>query len=88
MGGAGTFDNAAYDPSQVNPTGALGQYAANGTPVNGQALLSDGVDITDPGAFGGALQNVNYEQVAEVKISTSSFSAGDGAWADCDQRGG
>lgn len=74
-GGAGNFDNSSYDPSQVNPTGALGQYAANGTPVNGQALLSDGVDITDPGAFGGALQNVNYEQVAEVKITTSSFTA-------------
>lgn len=74
-GGAGSFDNASYDPAQVNPTGALGQYAANGTPVNGQALLSDGVDITDPGAFGGALQNVNYEQVAEVKISTASFTA-------------
>ncbi len=74
-GGAGNFDNSSYDPSQVNPTGALGQYAANGTPVNGQALLSDGVDITDPGAFGGALQNVNYEQVAEVKVQTSSFTA-------------
>ena len=74
-GGAGSFDNQAYDPSQVNPTGALGQYAANGTPLNGTALLSDGVDITDPGAFGGALQNVNYEQVAEVKVQTSSFSA-------------
>ncbi|NYF78652.1 TonB-dependent receptor [Granulicella arctica] len=74
-GGSGTFDNAGYDPSQVNPGGALGQYAANGTPVNGQALLSDGVDITDPGAFGGALQNINYEEVAEVKISTSSFNA-------------
>lgn len=74
-GGAGTFDNSSYDPAQVNPTGALGQYAANGTPVNGQALLSDGVDITDPGAFGGALQNVNYEQVAEVKVQTSSFTA-------------
>lgn len=74
-GGAGAIDNTTYDPAQVNPTGALGQYAANGTPVNGQALLSDGVDITDPGAFGGALQNVNYEQVAEVKIQTSSFTA-------------
>ncbi len=74
-GGAGTFDNSQYDPAQVNPTGALGQYAANGTPVNGEALLSDGVDITDPGAFGGALQNVNYEQVAEVKVQTSSFTA-------------
>jgi hypothetical protein len=74
-GGSGNFTNAQYDPAQVNPTGALGQYAANGTPVNGQALLSDGVDITDPGAFGGALQNLNYEQVAEVKVQTSSFTA-------------
>lgn len=74
-GGTGTFDNRQYDPSQVNFTGALGQYAANGTPVNGQALLSDGVDITDPGAFGGAMQNINYEQVAEVKVQTSSFTA-------------
>ncbi len=74
-GGAGNFDNSSYDPAQVQPTGALGQYAANGTPVNGQALLFDGVDITDPGAFGGALQNVNYEQVAEVKVQTSSFTA-------------
>ncbi len=74
-GGSGNFSNSQYDPAQVNPTGALGQYAANGTPVNGQALLTDGIDITDPGAFGGALQNVNYEQVAEVKVQTSSFSA-------------
>ncbi len=74
-GGSGSFDNRQYDPSQVNPTGALGQYAANGTPLNSQALLSDGVDVTDPGAFGGALQNINYEQVAEVKVSTSSFTA-------------
>ena len=74
-GGSGNFTNVQYDPSQVNPQGALGQYAANGTPVNGQALLTDGVDITDPGAFGGALQNVNYEQVAEVKVQTGSFTA-------------
>src|ERR1700712_3581050 len=74
-GGRGNVNNTQYDPAQVNPTGALGQYAANGTPLNGTALLSDGVDIPDPGAFGGALQNVNYEQVAEVKVQTSSFSA-------------
>ena len=74
-GGSGNFTNVQYDPSQVNFSGALGQYAANGTPVNGQALLSDGVDITDPGNFGQAIQNVNYEQVAEVKIQTSSFTA-------------
>jgi hypothetical protein len=74
-GGSGNFTNVQYDPSQVNPSGALGQYAANGTPVNGQALLSDGVDITDPGNFGGSIQNINYEQVAEVKVQTGSFTA-------------
>ena len=74
-GGSGNVTNVQYDPSQVNFAGALGQYAANGTPVNGQALLSDGVDITDPGNFGQAIQNVNYDQVAEVKIQTSSFTA-------------
>lgn len=74
-GGGGNVDNRAYDPSQVNINGALGSYAANGTPLNGVALLSDGADITDPGNFGAAMQNVNYEQVAEVKVQTSSFSA-------------
>ena len=74
-GGGGNVDNRAYDPSQVSVNGALGSYAANGTPLNGVALLSDGADITDPGNFGGAIQNVNYEQVSEVKVQTSSFSA-------------
>ncbi len=73
--GATSVNNRAFDPSQVSVTGALGQYAANGTPINGVALLSDGVDITDPGNFGGAMQTVNYEQVAEVKVQTSSFGA-------------
>jgi hypothetical protein len=73
-GNTGT-DNRAYDPSQVSVNGALGSYAANGTPLNGVALLTDGADITDPGNFGAAIQNVNYEQVAEVKVQTSSFTA-------------
>ncbi len=73
-GSTGT-DNRAYDPSQVSVTGALGSYAANGTPLNGIALLTDGADITDPGNFGAAIQNVNYEQVSEVKVQTSSFTA-------------
>ncbi len=74
-GGGGNVDNQTYDPSQVSINGALGSYAANGTPLNGVALLSDGADVTDPGNFGGAMQNVNYEQVAEVKVQTSSFTA-------------
>jgi hypothetical protein len=70
-----SVDNTQYDPSQVSRSGALGQYAANGTPINSQALLSDGADITDPGAYGQAVQPVNYDQVAEVKVQTSSFTA-------------
>lgn len=69
------LDNNAYDPSQVSVNGALGSYSANGTPINGVSLLSDGADITDPGNFGAAIQNINYEQVAEVKVQTSSFTA-------------
>lgn len=73
-GGGGNIDNQTYDPSQVSVNGALGSYAANGTPLNGVALLSDGADVTDPGNFGAAVQNINYEQVAEVKVQTSSFT--------------
>jgi hypothetical protein len=73
--GGGLPDNSTYDPSQVSVTGALGTYAANGSPINGVSLLSDGADISDPGNFGAALQTVNYAQVAEVQVKTSSFSA-------------
>ena len=67
--------NTAYDPSQVSVTGALGSYAGAGNNINGTSLLSDGTDITDPGNFGSAIQNINYEQVAEVKVQTASFTA-------------
>ncbi len=68
-------DNRAYDPSQVSVNGAAGSYAGNGTPLNGVAILTDGADVTDPGNFGAAIQNINYEFVAEVKAQTSSFTA-------------
>lgn len=68
-------DNRSYDPSIVNFTGALGAYSGNGTPQNATSLLSDGTDITDPGSYGIAIQNVNYDQVAEVKVQTGSFTA-------------
>ena len=74
-GAGGQPDNSTYDPSQVSVTGALGSYASNGSPINGVSLLSDGADISDPGNFGAAIQTINYEQVAEVKVQTSSFTA-------------
>ena len=74
-GSNGSIANTVYDPSQVGVSGALGSYHGNGTPLNGVALLSDGADITDPGNFGSSIQAVNYDQVAEVKVQTSSMTA-------------
>lgn len=73
--GSGNVSNSAYDPSQVNVNGALGSYAANGNPLEGISLKLDGADITDPGNYGAAIQNVNYDQVAEVKVQVSNFGA-------------
>jgi len=70
-----SFANAAYDPSLVSFGGAIGSYSGNGTQTNSTALLSDGMDITDPGSYGLAIQNVNYDQVAEVKVQTGSFTS-------------
>lgn len=70
-----TLANAAYDPSLVQFAGAIGAYSGNGTQVNSTAILSDGMDITDPGSYGAAIQNVNYDQVAEVKVQTGSFTS-------------
>jgi Carboxypeptidase regulatory-like domain len=74
-GGNGNVTNSAYDPSQVNVSGALGNYSANGNPISGISLKLDGADITDPGNYGAAIQNVNYDQVAEVKVQVSNFGA-------------
>lgn len=69
------MSNAAFDPSQVNVNGALGNFSANGNPISGISLKLDGADITDPGNYGAAIQNVNYDQVAEVKVQVSNFGA-------------
>jgi len=69
------YQNAAYDPSIVSFGGAIGSYSANGTQTNSTSILTDGMDITDPGSYGSAIQNVNYDHVAEVKVQTGSFTA-------------
>ena len=74
-GGNNNVSNSSYDPSQVTVTGAYGSYSSEGTISNSVALLYDGVDLTDPGAFASMLQNINYDQVAEVKVATSSITA-------------
>lgn len=69
------INNSSYDPSQVSVNGAIGSYAANGNPLSGVSLKWDGANITDPGNYGAAIQNVNYDMVSEVKVQTSNFGA-------------
>jgi len=69
------INNTAYDPSQVSVNGAIGSYAANGNPLSGVSMKWDGANITDPGNYGAAIQNVNYDMVSEVKVQTSNFGA-------------
>ena len=75
QGSNNAVGNQAADPSQVNITGSIGGYAANGNLASSSSLKLDGADITDPGSYGAGLQNVNYDQVAEVKVQTSNFGA-------------
>lgn len=63
------------DPSQVSVAGGYGSYSAEGTITNAVEELYDGINITDPGNYGGSLQNINYDQVAEVKVDTSGVTA-------------
>ena len=84
---SGSIDNTSYDASQVNVTGALRSFAANGNSANGVTLLSDGANITDPGNYGDSTQNVNTDMVEEVKVQTSNFTAENSNGPDRGQRG-
>ena len=77
-----SIDNTSYDASQVNVTGALRSFAANGNSANGVTLLSDGANISDPGNYGDSVQNVNTDMVEEVKVQTSNFTAENSNGAD------
>jgi hypothetical protein len=68
-----SISNVQYDPEQVSS--ALGNYSANGTPISGVTMKWDGANITDPGDQTGALQNVNYDMVSEVKVQVANFAA-------------
>jgi hypothetical protein len=67
-------NNQGYDPSQTSPAGAAGYYSADGS-IQGINIHLDGSNITDPGNYAQGLININYDQVAEVKIQTSNFGA-------------
>jgi hypothetical protein len=57
--------------------GNVGSFGANGAaPQQGLINVSaDGANLIDPGDMGGQISNINMDQVQEVKIQTSNFSA-------------
>jgi hypothetical protein len=67
--------NSSFDPAQVTFGGAAGSYSMSGSPVNGASIRSDGANLTDPTSGAGALQTVNAESTAEVKVQTANFGA-------------
>jgi hypothetical protein len=66
-------DNLGPNASTVG--GQTQNYTANGISSQGVQILSDGVNITDPGNGAGSDQVINMDAVAEVKIQTSNFGA-------------
>jgi hypothetical protein len=66
-------DNLAPDPGVVG--GQTGNYEANGTPPEGISIISDGVNITDPGNGASSDQVINMDNVQEVQVQTSNFGA-------------
>jgi hypothetical protein len=69
----GSADNVGPNSDTVG--GQTQNYTANGISSEGVQIVSDGVNITDPGAGAGSLQVINMDNVAEVKIQTSNFGA-------------
>lgn len=66
-------DNLAPDPGVVG--GQTQNYAANGTSPEGISIISDGVNITDPGNGSSSDQVINMDNVQEVTVQTSNFGA-------------
>jgi hypothetical protein len=62
-------------PNQDTVGGQTQNYTANGVTSEGVQIISDGVNITDPGNGGGTDQVINMDNVAEVKVQTSNFGA-------------
>jgi hypothetical protein len=62
-------------PNLQTVGGQTQNYTANGISAEGVQIISDGVNITDPGNGSGTDQVINMDNVAEVKVQTSNFGA-------------
>jgi hypothetical protein len=79
--GSGAFGNTAnsnsVDPPslQVTVGGSSTAYSMNGSPLNGDSVRVDGVNLNDPASYAGSTQTVNTEATAETKVELSNFGA-------------
>ena len=72
------LSNAGPDYTTTSfSSGNLSSMGANGSaPSSGQVnVVTDSVQIIDPGNMGAATANINMDQVQEVKVQTSNFGA-------------
>jgi hypothetical protein len=77
IGGGGASGTGADNqgPNAETAGSQTGSYAANGVSPEGMTIISDGVNVTDPGNGASSDQVINMDNVAEVKIQTSNFGA-------------
>lgn len=76
LNGGGDNQGPDYEVTGFG-NGNLGSYGALGAMHQTGAVnvTADGANLIDPGDMGGQISNVNMDQVQEVKIQTSNFSA-------------
>lgn len=76
---AGLNNDSTNNASQVAgfSGSSIGSFSANGSApgAGAVAVVSDGVNTTDPADASGSIGNANMEMVAEVKVQTSNFGA-------------
>lgn len=76
---SGGLDNKGADSQRTGILGgsSLANYSNQGTVSESGAadLVSDGARVIDPGCNCSATQTVNADMVAEVKVTTSAYSA-------------
>jgi Carboxypeptidase regulatory-like domain/TonB-dependent Receptor Plug Domain len=74
-GANGVNNQAGYNDQVVGLSGPTGSFSANGSGLNGIAVVEDGVSLTDISSNAGTVQTVDIDMVAELKVTTSTFSA-------------
>ena len=74
-GSQGVNNKPGYNTAVVGLSGPTGSFSANGSGTNGISVVADGVSLTDIGSNAGTVQNVNMDNVQEIKVSTSAYSA-------------